>query len=143
MKVIVVRGMPGTGKSRLRASRTDWTDFPQIDLADLRDEQEEHDLGSYKAYKERMHRLFNWLHNRLAEKCDTVIVEGIFAPQSDSERWLIEWAADNGVELSAVTVRYPLEECLKRIYADWQSDNDTARYVGRLEILLRHKDSFK
>lgn len=140
MIVRIVRGLPGSGKTHFRLEKL--SNLPSIDLDDLRDQEEERELGFYKAYKERMHRLFSRLMDEKSKGTPVLVVEGIFAPGSESERWLMDFCGDNDIEVVAYTQKVDVNVCARRVCEDYLKDCNLDRLIGRISIIERHKKSF-
>lgn len=114
MKVIVVNGPPGCGKSHY--IKENYPDELILDMANLR--RRTHDFDSKRAWRESMHMLFDEIFEAQQSGIDTVVVEGIFAAGSPSVNWLMD-LLDQGISIEFDTPDIPSkEECLRRIKAD-------------------------
>lgn len=135
MKVYVVAGLPGAGKSYYRKNNPLLSTLPTMDMAELR-VQSRNDLGiddSYAVWRCSMHRLLDWLAATPGDK----VVEGVFSQGSASLNQLQAAVYDMGGELVYYEARAEFAVCAKRILEDFEWDGDEERAIGRMQLLTK------
>jgi len=140
MLIIVYAGLPGAGKTHARNLRADLVDVPVLDMDRLRKTSEKL-LGpsatSYYVWRDAMLTLLDGLDDYYDNNTEVVIVEGVFTPGSKSNQMLM----DKVTQLSAhVEIQYISTEwwqCIRNILADFDTDHDEKRALGRMDIVIR------
>jgi hypothetical protein len=137
-----VSGIPGSGKTRLRKTKYSGVEF--VDIADLRDEEEEALLGSIKAYKERMYRLFDRIIAHRDAGDELLVVEGIFAPKSDSLKWLCDTCSYEKIGVRSVeSLDTDIISAAENILNDYSSGRvDRPHTISRLELACAYHRRF-
>jgi len=111
-KVIVVAGLPGSGKSTY--IRDNLSDIPGVDVADIYREHRER-FPSYPITWEMAHSKLLRQVIQLTEDHSTVWVEGLFRPDSPSLHQLKDALKVKGVALEVIRLNASVEECFTRV----------------------------
>ena len=136
--VIIVNGPCGAGKSHLIAQK--YPELPKIDMNNLRIEVE--GLGITGSYDNYYHRM-GLLESRLLSSVDkTLVIEGIFAPGTQSYRWLLGMLKRMSINFSFDHPDYTLAVALQRLINDYNKDWDEDRLRARAVLLLKYYKEF-
>ena len=136
MKIIVIRGLPGAGKTRLRTEK--YPDLPCLDMAELRKQTE----NTYAGWRESMHILFNELFNHMHAGSPAVVVEGIFQDETASLTWLQNYCHDRDIDVELESVEAPFDVLVSRLLKDYQDDKDLLRLIGRTYLAAKYAGGF-
>jgi hypothetical protein len=139
MKVTIVRGLPGSGKSH--EIKRNYPGHTVIDMADLRDEVLSA-RDSYDVYLESMRLLFSRLLS-LQDTEEEVVVEGIFHPGSSSSNWLQSFLTGEDIDYSIIQVWRPFEQVISSLVKDYEKDGDKERFVARVYLASKYEGGFK
>jgi predicted kinase len=125
-RVIVLSGVSGVGKTHLRTTDAELSQYPHVDIADV-----------YRAWPEAdwwmaTQELCRRVRKLLRQKSSTVVVEGYFVAGSSSRRMLTEDAKVGGYTLEFRDLEAPLETCLERIEGQYERGE-----IGKAEYALR------
>lgn len=137
MKVILIAGLPGSGKTHLRKEK--YAKLPYLDMAELRQQTES---KAYDGWREAMHMLFNQLYNEQGMGTREIVVEGIFEPNTASLKWLEGYCQDHKIELEIVRVTTPFANALVRMVEDYRVDHDEERLKGRVFLAAKYAGGF-
>lgn len=132
--VIVLAGLPGSGKTHLRLTDPELSGLLFADIADIYKEAREQygfvmewDLATETLIR----RYWEILHQN-----DTVVVEGVFMPGSPSRQMLMNDARVGGYELVFRDITADPVECDRRIRAQFDAGEiDWPTANSRLKIL--------
>jgi len=136
MEIIILAGIPGSGKTTLRLA--EYADVPFIDMADLH-ASKENVSGSWR---EAMHMLFNEVFNHKGLGTPALLLEGIFNPGSTSLKWVKSYCVDYNIAVEVIQLEAPLAICLQRIIADWRIDGDDQRLAARTYFAGKYSGNF-
>jgi len=136
MKVIVISGLPGAGKTRLRIEK--YPDVPCLDMAELRKQTE----NTYAGWRESMHILFNELFNYAQTDTPTIVIEGIFQEETASLSWLRSYCHDRDLKIEIERVKAPFDVLMKRLLKDYKDDQDLLRLIGRTYLAAKYAGGF-
>lgn len=138
MKITIVAGLPGVGKTKYRTEHL--AGVPFLDMADLRKQVE--GVG-YESWRESMHLLFNKLFNEQQMGTPHLVVEGIFEPESASLKWLMGYCADHKIDIAIVRIiEDDFTVILGRLIDDFKKDDDMERLVGRTYLAAKYQGGF-
>ena len=141
MKFIIIHGPPGSGKTHLRKEK--YPDDTFYDMDDLRLMMENMGITGLDNYYERMRYLMQRLSGEHTNPTnDIVIVEGIFAPESDSYKWLINALKDMGAKYEFERPEFNLYSAVQHLLIDFEVDHNSERLKGRLMLLVKYVDKF-
>jgi predicted kinase len=140
MRITVVAGLPGTGKTHYRQEHL--AAVPYLDMADLRKQMVDVAGIGYEGWRESMHLLFNQLFNEQQMDTPHLVVEGIFEPNSASLKWLLGFCADHEIEVEIVRVTADFQVLLGRLVDDFNSDGDMERLVARTYLAAKYAGGF-
>jgi hypothetical protein len=139
--IVIVHGPPGAGKSYLIAQK--YADYKKLDMDDLRHELEGKGvLNSYENYRQRMNLLESRLLSLSFHKDVKIVIEGIFAPGTESYRWLVGMLKNMDLSFSFVRPEYTLATALRHLLIDFGKDWDEERLRGRAELLIKYHRMF-
>jgi len=136
MKIIVLAGIPGSGKSTLR--RVEYADVPYIDMADMHSSPS----NLSHSWQEAMHLFFNEVFNHKERGTPLLIVEGIFATGSTSLRQLTGYCNSFDIDIEVRQLQAPLHLCLLRIIDDYVEDGDEQRLAARAYFAGKYRGGF-
>ena len=145
MKFIIVNGPPGAGKSYLIKER--YPDHIKYDMDDIRVMFEGQGVMGIDNYYERMRYLVSRCtsevtHAQEHPDANDVIIEGIFAPGTDSYRWLIGSLSNMMAKFEIVTPEFDLRSAIQHLLSDFENDWDEEKLKSRLMLLLKYIDKF-
>jgi hypothetical protein len=140
MKFIIIHGVPGGGKTTLRKER--YPDLPYRDIDDLRKLIEGQGVFGINNYYERMNMLVSTMvSDHSLDKTD-VVIEGIFAPGTDSHKWLTGALYNMGAEYEFVRPDFTLFSAAQYLVNDYGKDHDKQRFIARMSLLLKYINKF-
>ena len=147
MRITVLCGISGVGKTHYREHNL--PDVPYLDIADIYDEIYLHEpLVTRSA-------IISMAHATLAERIweaankgiPHLVVEGYFLPGSPSRDKLSGVARVLGADIEFILLEAPVDECQRRILAQWDAltqeerDDPTVRrrYRARIQLLKKFR----
>jgi len=136
MKIIILAGIPGSGKTTLRLAEC--PDVPFLDMADLHTSKE----NVSGSWREAMHMLFNEVYNHREKGTPVLLLEGIFNPGSTSLKWVESYCADYDIEIEVIQLKVPLAIALERLLADYSKDGDEQRLAARAYFAGKYSGNF-
>lgn len=129
MRAIILSGLSGTGKTRLRTLHPDLWDLPYVDIADV--------YRDYPSYGWPLVMQEFLIRLRAAfQDHETVVLEGYFLPGSPSLRLLINDLKAQGAHYEIIYLWAPPEVCQARLEAAWRDGTiSDAEYRARTRTL--------
>jgi len=142
MKVIVVCGPPGSGKTTLIKKR--FPDTPHLDMDTFRNDAISKGYTGYDVYSHSMETLFSTIESELQKDSNLIIVEGIFAPGSHSRGWLRSklWSMKLDID-EYIVPDFTFGSASVNLVKDFHEDGDEERLNGRVAMLIKYGKSFK
>lgn len=130
MKLIIITGLPGSGKTTLRKQK--FSQYPHVDIADI---YVGRTVSPRQAFHEAMVNVMNAF-----DECDTVVLEAVISPNSFREASLIGYCEAFGIQTEWIWLWTPLAVCRERIQQIISSltnptDEEMAYQNARLSIL--------
>ena len=108
--LIIIGGVPGSGKTYHRTHTPSLMTLPYVDIADV---YADHPMRTddytiiYAYFIKRV--------KRLLETHDTVVGEGLFIPYSQTRGWLVADCRYDGIEVQFIDCHASLRTCTNRI----------------------------
>lgn len=128
---IILSGLSGTGKTRMRTRHPDLKDLPCVDIADVY-----RDMPG-APWADVMHEFLLRVREALDEH-GTVVLEGYFLPGSTSQRMLLDDLRVAGATYEIISLWAPYEVCIGRLERARDSGEiSEEEFVKRAEVLAR------
>lgn len=140
MNVIVIAGLPGSGKTHLRTTDPELKELPYLDMDELRREAMRNcdpNSSSYWIWRQSMLDLLDTIDTLNDQDVEQLVVEGVFAPGSKSFLQLLDKCRQLGIELDVRRTDTAPDVCAMNIIKDYWRDNNEERWMGRMDILIK------
>ena len=107
-RVIIMSGLPGSGKTWKRENTPALAGLAHLDIADV------YTSLPHSSWSEVMSAFIVSLHKLLRES-DTVVVEGLFLAESTTRAWLLREIRSIGAVVEEFYMNTPVETCRERV----------------------------
>lgn len=140
MNVIVIAGLPGSGKTHLRTNDPELKELPYLDMDELRREAMRNcdpNSSPYWIWRQSMLDLLDTIDTFNDQGVEQLVIEGVFALGSKSFLQLLDKCRQLGIELDVRRTDTAPDVCAMNIIKDYWRDNNEERWMGRMDILIK------
>lgn len=140
MNVIIVAGLPGSGKTHLRTNDPALKELPYLDMDELRQEakrQCDPNSSSYWIWRQSMLDLLDTIDTYAGQDVEQLVIEGVFAPGSKSFSQLVDKCNQIGANIDYRPTDVAPDICAVNIVKDYWRDHNEDRWMGRMDILIK------